>query len=1466
MTSFLGGFNSLPGAALAPINFKEFTITAQSFAVPPRLAYDPRSWECILVPARPSKQPKHGVRKFRKRVPGLICGLDKLREAERNYFRELQKRWQAWQAELGLGPQKRIVLQADWEQRSQEGVHYDNEKYHEARDGKWLVTQARATVSLAQQQGAAEAKATADLWSKLERKESSFPEISWAPAKRNWLGEPVQPRIAHTLAELQPSNVPVADGPVVATPQSPQRSPRRILTAKSPGSKSPSPKRTTTLQQLAPIRLSPVKLKYAPVKSSPLKKVWTVSGSPEAAINTHLTSVRLNAATPIKTKVRLPEKKITLPKKGPSPPSEDVNMEGTFSVPDWSDSDSSSPPSPPKVTKVSWTPPVVFDQPVPDAPMVPAYEAHRRASIRSARGRSERRSSGVARLIDFESMRREAPSRRRSMSPPRERMTEDDNRRRRTYDFVYPGPQSIKDVFTSSDSAMDDVAPSTSSHNDEQPISPEASEKVSAMDVELDLTSPISNDVTGHEPNVIPSAVELEPTVPISNDVFGYGQETTPSASDNYTFEGMSIDAFPPEIDNVDLSPMKPSFSVPSDASSSPVRNEYDITEEASKSHAQIEIDPTDFGFYLNHSPDGLSTIIEESTIARESRAATPVESATQQAADESVNPCPVTPVKAPAPEPTTPLAASDVPASTECKATDETDELPISFSFCDQTETVLLDTDAESEPDVSDDEHNVTAEVTEQLTQEQKMAEEQQALKEQKDAVAAGSDAAEVAESHVTGVEDSLSARDSSPRVSKTTYRVQADCHEDDDQDTSSVNISATSQEDHAQTIMDPSTVMDQNEASLDEQSPAVTPSRERSVSQPITAVTPPPATPEHATVPAPTKVLDTGNDQDEAGPESPQSQSSGFTPINSRQNSPPNRESPVRHDEQEEADEFDDLVIITHEDVAESVDEELRVTVEDDEAADSDTPTLDQEDETEMLRQFVSRVAADKNARAAAAAASAASLAAKQKKRRSGSTGSITSSTGSPIAKPGATPARRLPLTEKSPNSPSPLKSKKRKLDEVAEDMTKDKGDAAADRSSEKALATMSPKPKRRRKRIDVELETTLEGPAAEPDAAVPASSAEAPRRSTRSTRSVRVSLKSAGQSANSVARTMIPVRLPGMAGNDIDTTNLAMARHQRNEEKDLANVTRANTKKNQGTAVHPRYVLPQQEQAAGGEKSVFDEAQPSIENDSENESEGSGRVSRKDGKAVRWAEPMATYHGGDGGDDSTPDNAGEVKERLVSLSPDPLWYAPAPAPIAVVAAATAAVPAPAAVVAPEAAVEERRAEKKTVAKKKTAAKKPAAKEEVTAVAEPAEPAEPVPLPAPMRRSSRVSKLQAPTPTSQIAKALPAAAAAKPAPPIRKNNTTTKAEAKPAPIRKNTTKVEKKVPATKKTAKTTAKATTTTATKASTTAGKAAATTKTTAAKTAARRTQIASALGLSNNGTPAPKRRGRAATADK
>ncbi len=363
---------------------------------------------------------------------------------------------------------------------------------------------------------------------------------------------------------------------------------------------------------------------------------------------------------------------------------------------------------------------------------------------------------------------------------------------------------------------------------------------------------------------------------------------------------------------------------------------------------------------------------------------------------------------------------------------------------------------------------------------------------------------------------------------------------------------------------------------------------------------------------------------------------ESSGFTPINGRRASPPHvPSSPLKNaDETEAGHESDDL------DADEVVEMEFAdegceptVALDDDnltvEAPRPQNDTLQlhgrhDDSETEMLRKFVTRVTADKNAKAAAAAAALA----KKSARRSGSIGSTTSSTGSPMAKGPETPASRKPLGVKSPNSTSPAKKRKH---ELVED-----GGVAKDSHEPSNPRDDGPRLKRRRKRTDPtpaddpSTNTTsarAQTPSPEPDS----HGDTGPRRSTRA-RSTRVALRPSAPSANAIAFSMIPVRLPGMGAMDdaaMDAHIAGLAR-QRSEEKDLAAVTRGNTRKNKAGAVPPQVLLARQAEDPTAWrmrelKGVYEarERRAAAAAAAKEDGVGSGK-----GKGVRWDEELVRF----------------------------------------------------------------------------------------------------------------------------------------------------------------------------------------------------------------------------------------------
>ncbi|CAK7272914.1 hypothetical protein SEPCBS119000_005375 [Sporothrix epigloea] len=336
---------------------------------------------------------------------------------------------------------------------------------------------------------------------------------------------------------------------------------------------------------------------------------------------------------------------------------------------------------------------------------------------------------------------------------------------------------------------------------------------------------------------------------------------------------------------------------------------------------------------------------------------------------------------------------------------------------------------------------------------------------------------------------------------------------------------------------------------------------------------------------------------------------------------------------------------------------DEDATTTI----AADIDAFTEDQQSvhedsETEMLRKFVTRVKADKSAKAAAAAdvPPCQSLAKLQRKRRTGSAGSAAFPTGSPKAKNEIavildSPFNlkpRVPFGEKDHNmSPSPKKMKKHagnKLDNFDENRS-------CNLLSKPLLDDNSPpRPKRRRRKIEADTDAIFNPEfkafSSEENSTVTTEPSPGPRRSKR-TRS-QLAVKTAASTADTTsALSLIPIRLPGslnLSGEDGYGLSANSLGHRRNDEKELAAATRVNTRKNKGNADPPCIVVARESQKALGVLQSKEEdllANDMDEDRASNLSEGQSASQRekdapnKPAKIVRWAEALVRFQTADG-----------------------------------------------------------------------------------------------------------------------------------------------------------------------------------------------------------------------------------------
>lgn len=479
----------------------------------------------------------------------------------------------------------------------------------------------------------------------------------------------------------------------------------------------------------------------------------------------------------------------------------------------------------------------------------------------------------------------------------------------------------------------------------------------------------------------------------------------------------------------------------------------------------------------------------------------------------------------------------------------------------------------------------------------------------------------------------------------------------------------------------------------------------------------------------------------------------------------------------------------------------------------------SLHEESETDMIRKFISKVAADKSAKAAAAA---------ELENRS----PPQADSDSP-AEDFETPPKRTPLSEKSPNSPSP--TKKRKLDELADEPGKEESPKMAGESP--VTRTV----KRRKALVENSEPPTEEGDDSE----------GAPRRSSRQRKTL-INLKSA-PSANSIAKSTIPVRMPGM--EMMDTVRA------RNDQKDVAAVTRYNTRKNKGSALFPQVVLKKMEKMnKQGKEYVYSSS--SVVNNKASETE-----KKKKNKGVRWAETLARFQD----EASAPVNS---KTRALSSSL-----------LADVLKADAALDDDIDELADEPVVSSKKVSTPRVlktAKSQIKSRTKIAPEATTSkppIPKPKKVAPPPPTPT-TRRAAAASSIPAPAPTP-TRKVLPTPAP-KPTTSIHKVTAPPKRATRsgkslvPTPI-KSTPAVKPKttVPAAPPPPlpaphrgpgrpRLNLASSTTTSTPISNKVNKTpAATSKTVVTAAARRASRVAAGLGMSVNGTPAPKRRGRSAS---
>lgn len=1057
---------------------------------------------------------------------------------------------------------------------------------------------------------------------------STFPPecLKWVPRKRHNSRWPIEPKKegpsgTRTVAEMQPLiafEVPTqpqtADVTLQADEKQMQRRSTRRLSRRIsllPGEGSP--------RKLSMISLSPAKIS-APA-TSPVKRP-PVALSPTKVVDSPLRSFRVNA-TP--TKVVLESPKASPPEQSPSktPPTASTPDVVVTRVVQTTASDVPHAPASPA--------PLIFDQPIPDAQVEAQHETRRRVSLYSAR-RIDRGSSGASRLLALKTGRGSL-NRRHSFSSIGEgpaNVQKGPKGRRNTLDVFCAGPEELRGAAPTEENAtaiphlskaQEVVEIDMKTHLDIFTQSHKTAEQAPGRHganatVESDGSKPVAESDTPSCPVLSPAehVPAAPPTIPPSP-----GAENACATADaDVALAVATLHQAATGPDACATSAGDPDCSYNMERSVSPSVGEEPAGLGTESLHTEIMPTP--------HDSNGLPTIYEEPSINDIPASGEPVLHRPQPLTSD---PC----VANPAEEPQDSDDSSTGTPGTELGQDDSGrgDKEPIaSISGTDDSPDpfanhVITDEDAMSPPDSPNEEPLVTLDE--------------------------GCQEPPVEES--IGNDGSLHASEDS------TVAPPAKSHVRDAVSTGPASVAQRPGETEVNEATQ-STTASERDGSIP---PATFSSK--SVNSPSGA-----ECSGHGFPGTPIQVPDTERQESLMTPEieadaavdAPEHESLGFTPINTRQISPsqalPKQASNLvdasgAESEPAGLDSLDDDDLIEDQleedmgrDITTALDDDCTSMAEGGPRIENDTLQLRSmcdDSETEMLRRFVTRVTADRNAKAAAAAAAAAAaqpLAEKAARpaRRPGSTASMASASGSPMPmtkSASSTPAERKPLGEKSANSPSP--SKKRKLGVLLDFPAKDK--AAADNDQDNEDGDGPRQTKRRRRRLDPVLADPTPSPSPEPDTLASSGPANntAPRRSTRTSARIsrsRVALRPTAPSANSIAFSMVPMRLQGMGMGTVDDeaaleahlAATARARQQRSEEKDLAAVTRVNTRKNKAGAVPPQMVLARQaEDPAGWRmrelKGVFEAREANKE-----KREGGGA---KKGKEVRWAEDLVSYH---------------------------------------------------------------------------------------------------------------------------------------------------------------------------------------------------------------------------------------------
>ncbi|KAK4161683.1 hypothetical protein QBC43DRAFT_267910 [Cladorrhinum sp. PSN259] len=1151
MADIAGGFKAAPAQNDTQSPLSEQTPITIDSLLPPRINA-PRAWQRVAVAPAPGHN-RHG--KIWKRVGGLTLPSP-LNGYARAVF-ELSTHGQAARKRSRQSIHVPKFGDAKWDPRADE-VH----------DGKADLEEARISVARAKEEEAQTAPTD------FKSKQATFPEdrLSWVPRKRNNSRWPILSKSDMTrvvVVNKQSLPLPAAPEPVEIPMKAQEqqmitRSPRRPATRRIsllPGEESP--------RKLQMIPLSPAKQPapvLSPVKRPPLSPV-KVAESP-------LRKFRVNA-TPTKIILESP--------KSSSPPEKSPLKSSPISARPGAGLPSSvSTPKPSSSRQTDSPAPLIFDSPITDVLAEPEHETHRRASLQLAR-RSERKSLGVATLSRLEALKK-SPNRRHSFTSLEISKTGKPKAVRERRNSVDGSPPR-REILSAQKAVEVDVKanldifaqwPKPATPTTDRPLGADEKEEEEEEEEEVQTvstptkarTSPAPQTQSPPSPAASPSVEEEKSDVTSSPEVAGE------------------------DLDQAAASPLV--------TPQTPTSEEVDIL--------QVELlEQSGEDMFTPYEPEGLSTIYEESYIEPEVSAMTEKEQVLVE------NSATTSPTHSQPPvdldeRPSTPLTskpnlnAPSTPAERTLHHShillDEALQLSIRNSVL--KEKISRPIPEPSSPCFSS---SIIDDTSELFAEDASEISFLPASEADEAPVACGAD--------VLSSDSPLPVGAASDAVSPEEPEAEAETS----QDTDLLSAASENKKEAVPSTQSPSD-RDTNSA-LECRDIALAPTRSSdnsdALSQAAIAVPEAPATPGKAAGPEAASSLATPEPQGNPVVDTADSESSGFTPINGRQ-SPPTQsvpfavqalaeESEVGQEAEDDLD-ADEIVEQQLSGDDEDEDDEVAENSSDDEfalATEAPRPVNDtmqlqalhehEDSETEMLRKFVTRVAADKNAKVAAAAAAAAlSTQGSRPKRHSGSTNPVTSSTGSPVAGADSESLTdRIPLGEKSPNSPSP---------------------------------NFAPAPvlKKRRKLGEPFSGTAATSAAIAPDA--DDNSEEAPRRSTRA-RNAR-SLRPSAPSANAItlsALSMIPVRLPGMgAMDDLGMDGRKSFGKLRNEEKDIAIITKTNTRKNKGAAVPPPVVLQKQQHDPSWIKlesrRVVDPAKP----------EGEKTASK--GKTVRWDEQLARY----------------------------------------------------------------------------------------------------------------------------------------------------------------------------------------------------------------------------------------------